>query len=212
MDNDDLRRGRPTCHVAFDEATAILAGDALHTLAFEVVSRADAPPAARVEALRVLSMACGPQGLIGGQMDDLLFEGQAVDAERLDRMHRAKTGALIVAAVDGAAALAGADEEERHGLRAFASPLGLAFQIVDDILDESGSVELLGKTPGKDRAAGKATWVAVHGLDAAKRAAEERLAQSLQALAALDDARPAAHGDGSGLLRELASAIARRSA
>lgn len=208
MDDDDLRRGRPTAHRAFDEATAILAGDALHTIAFQVIADCGAPAERRVEALRVLSEACGPQGLIGGQMDDLLFEGRSVTAAELDRMHRAKTGALIQASVEGAAALLGVSQGERGALLEFASPLGLAFQIVDDILDVSGSAASLGKTPGKDASARKATYVAVHGLDGARRAADDRLAETLRALERLG---PRA-GRGHALLDHLARAIVRRSA
>lgn len=203
MDNDDLRRGRPTCHKKFDEATAILAGDALHTLAFDHVSHAPNVDAAKcLRAVRVLSRACGPQGLIGGQMDDLLFEGTKADAMALDRMHRAKTGALIMASVEGGAIFAGATDDELQVLRRFSEPLGLAFQIVDDILDELGTVEELGKTPGKDRRSGKTTYVALHGLDAARRASEERLEE---ATAALQDVR------NSDLLLHVAHLIVRRS-
>ena len=141
MDDDDLRRGRPTCHKAFDEATAILAGDALHALAFEVIASSGGQgrnSALVLDALKLLARACGTAGLIGGQMDDLKFEGVQAQPEDLERIHRTKTGALIVAAIVGGGALSGATAEEITSLRSFAEPMGLAFQIVDDILDVSG--------------------------------------------------------------------------
>ena len=205
MDDDDLRRGRPTCHKAFDEATAILAGDALHALAFEVISSAalsEADGSAALPALRVLARACGTAGLIGGQMDDLKFEGIPAQPEDVERIHRTKTGALIVAAIEGAGSLAGASTEQARALHAFAEPIGLAFQIVDDVLDVSGDVRSLGKTPGKDARSGKATWVALFGVEASKRRAEELHAQALAALQPL--------GAEAALLRDLASRIIHR--
>jgi len=205
MDDDDLRRGRPTCHKAFDEATAILAGDALHTLAFEIIAGIDHSPSRNgpvLEALVLLARACGTAGLIGGQMDDLKFEGVPATAADLERIHRTKTGALIVATVVGGGLLAGGSEDEVEALRSFAEPIGLAFQIVDDILDVSGDAASLGKTPGKDARAGKATWVALHGMDASKKRAADLHAQALQALAPL--------GNGASILRELATLIVNR--
>jgi len=205
MDDDDLRRGRPTCHKAFDEATAILAGDALHTLAFEIIASIDHSPTRNgpvLEALVLLARACGTAGLIGGQMDDLRFEGLPATAADLERIHRTKTGALIVATVVGGGLLAGGSEDEVDALRSFAEPIGLAFQIVDDILDVSGDAVSLGKTPGKDARAGKATWVALHGMEASKKRAADLHAQALQALAPL--------GAGASLLRELAALIVHR--
>ena len=189
MDNDDLRRGRPTCHKAFDEATAILAGDALHTLAFEVIAGIDhaSSKGGRVlQALGELARACGTSGLIGGQMDDLKFEGLEATPADLERIHRTKTGALIVGTVVGGAILGGGSDEEVARLRAFAEPIGLAFQIVDDILDVSGDARSLGKTPGKDAQAGKATWVALFGVEASQSRAQALQAQALEALGAFD--------------------------
>ena len=202
MDDDDLRRGRPTCHKEFDEATAILAGDALQTLAFEIV--ASDPGAAErsglvLEALTLLARACGTAGLIGGQMDDLKYEGVPATPEDLERIHRTKTGALIVATVGGGGLLGGATASQASALRAFAEPIGLAFQIVDDILDVSGDAESLGKTPGKDAKSGKATWVALHGLEVSRQRARELHAQALEALHSF--------GSEASLLRDLASRI-----
>jgi len=205
MDDDDLRRGRPTCHKAFDEATAILAGDALHALAFELVANAEAGPdqaAPMLLTIGLLARACGTRGLIGGQMDDLKYEGVPASPEDLERIHRTKTGALIVAAVVGGGLLAGATPGQAESLRAFAEPIGLAFQIVDDILDVSGDARLLGKTPGKDAKSGKATWVALFGLEASRQRA-----------ASLHEAAVAAlqpFGSEADLLRDLAFRIIHR--
>jgi len=205
MDDDDLRRGRPTCHKAFDEATAILAGDALQTLAFEIVA-SDQGGAERsglvLEALALLARACGTAGLIGGQMDDLKYEGIPATPEDLERIHRTKTGALIVATVVGGGLLAGASPGKVAALRGFAEPIGLAFQIVDDILDVSGDALALGKTPGKDVRSSKATWVALHGLEASRRRASELHAQAVEALHSF--------GPEASLLRDLASRIIHR--
>lgn len=205
MDDDDLRRGRPTCHKAFDEATAILAGDALQTLAFEIIATDPAcieNPALGLEALTVLARACGTAGLIGGQMDDLKYEGIPATPADLERIHRTKTGALIVATVVGGGLLAGGTPDRVTALRAFAEPIGLAFQIVDDILDVSGDAAALGKTPGKDVKSGKATWVALHGLEASKQRAADLHAQALEALHSF--------GSEASLLRDLASRIIHR--
>jgi geranylgeranyl pyrophosphate synthase len=205
MDDDDLRRGRPTCHKAFDEATAILAGDALQTLAFEIVATGEGATERSglvLAALVVLARACGTAGLIGGQMDDLKYEGVPATPADLERIHRTKTGALIVATVVGGGLLAGASQVQAEALRTFAEPIGLGFQIVDDILDVSGDAASLGKTPGKDAQAGKATWVALHGLEASKQHA---IALHTQALAAL-----APFGSEAALLRDLASRIIHR--
>jgi len=205
MDDDDLRRGRPTCHKAFDEATAILAGDALQTLAFEIIAADEGGvtrPALVLEALAVLARACGTAGLIGGQMDDLKYEGIPATPSDLERIHRTKTGALIVATVVGGGLLAGGTADRVTALRAFAEPIGLAFQIVDDILDVSGDAAALGKTPGKDVKSGKATWVALHGLEASKQRAVELHEQAVQALHSF--------GSEASLLRDLASRIIHR--
>ena len=205
MDDDDLRRGRPTCHKAFDEATAILAGDALQTRAFEIIIGAPVAagaPLAVLEGLAILAQACGTAGLIGGQIDDLKFEGVPATPDDLERIHRTKTGALIVATVLGGGVLAGASADQKAALKAYAEPIGLAFQIVDDILDVSADAAALGKTPGKDAKAGKATWVSLHGVEASKRRAEELHDEAVAALHAF--------GDEAFLLRDLASRIIHR--
>jgi geranylgeranyl diphosphate synthase type II len=205
MDDDDLRRGRPTCHKAFDEATAILAGDALHTLAFEIMADHEGESERSglvLSTLGLLARACGSAGLIGGQMDDLKFEGVPASPEDLERIHRTKTGALIVAAIVGGGRLAGARGDEVEALRRFAEPLGLAFQIIDDVLDVSGDAASLGKTPGKDARSGKATWVALHGVEASRQRATGLHAMSVEALHTF--------GSDADLLRDLASRIIHR--
>jgi geranylgeranyl diphosphate synthase type II len=176
LDDDTLRRGRPTVHVAFDEALAILAGDALLTEGFAVLGRY--PEGARyahrrAEACRIVACAIGSRGMVGGQVEDLEATGAAPDAGRLERMHRAKTGALIGAAVELGALLAGANTRRRGAFSRFGLGLGLLFQVADDILDVTGTAASLGKSPGKDAAAGKLTYPAVFGLDAARRTLEE---------------------------------------
>jgi geranylgeranyl diphosphate synthase type II len=220
LDNDDLRRGQPTCHVVFGEAIAILAGDALQTLAFQVISGLPAPPATVVEILREFSFAIGtgvgnlsdaqatalPPGMIGGQVMDIEGEGQPPTAELVERIHRAKTGALITTSIVcggllglatklGAPSSGGPFIAELHPamsgehvdiiarLRTFGESAGLAFQIVDDILDVTQSSEQLGKTAGKDTASIKATWPAVFGLERARHDAAEYIADAFQALA-----------------------------
>jgi geranylgeranyl diphosphate synthase type II len=242
LDNDDLRRGQPTCHVAFGEAIAILAGDALQTLAFQTLAQLPAPPATIVEIIRQFSLAIGtgvgplhptasrgeqelPPGMIGGQVMDIESEGQKPTAELVESIHRAKTGALITTSiVCGGLLSLGASEslsafkakpgaasssalkgtafrpsiikqpakgalapEGNHAdliarLRTFGEKAGLAFQIVDDILDVTQSSEQLGKTAGKDTAADKATWPAVFGLDQSRRDANELIADAFAAL------------------------------
>ena len=189
MDDDDLRRGQPTSHKVFGEAIAILAGDALLTRAFELLS---AVPeqwdhdrcGRRWRATAQLASACGTRGLIGGQVEDLETEGRPATPEGLERIHRAKTGALLLAAVRGGAMIGGASPRELGQLTRYGEALGLAFQIVDDVLDATGSRQQLGKTPGKDRAAGKATYVGIHGLEPARRRARQLLDEALEAVAA----------------------------
>jgi geranylgeranyl diphosphate synthase type II len=190
MDDDDLRRGQPTSHKVFGEAVAILAGDALLTRAFHLL--AEVPPdwdearlRRRVRATAALGEACGTTGLIGGQVMDLESEGRTIDAAALETLHRAKTGALLAACVRGGAILGGADEETLHRLSRYASAIGLAFQVVDDILDATEGAEQLGKTAGKDAAAGKATYVSVHGLGRAREMADELRREALDAVAPL---------------------------
>ncbi len=180
MDDDDLRRGRPTCHKAFDEATAILAGDALQCLAFETVAALGA------EAVVRLARATGSLGVVGGQQDDLDAENAprgAGDGARLERIHRRKTAALIAVSCELGAIAAGAPGDQRARLCAFGEAVGLAFQIADDVLDATATAAELGKTPGKDAAQGKLTYVAVYGLEAARREAARLAADAQAALA-----------------------------
>lgn len=183
LDNDTLRRGRPTVHVAWDEALAILVGDALLTEAFLVLSAhpaGDELAARRAEACRLVGQAVGSTGMVGGQVEDLEATGQPPDAGRLERIHRAKTGALLAASVELGAVLAGVDAPTRERFARFGQSLGLLFQIADDILDVTGTASSLGKSPGKDAAAGKLTYPAVYGLPAARQELS-RLAVALRA-------------------------------
>lgn len=179
MDDDVLRRGKPTCHVAFGEATALLAGDALHSLAFELLASL---PDAGISCAR-LAAAAGAQGMAGGQAIDLAAIGHLMTIDELQAMHRLKTGALIAAAVNlGAACGARLDTAERSALETFAQAAGLAFQVVDDVLDVEGSTTTLGKTAGKDAASSKPTYVSLLGLDAAKQHAERLRSEAIAAL------------------------------
>ncbi len=182
MDDDDLRRGRPTCHKAFDEATALLAGDALLTLAFSML--AASYPAETASALvRELADAAGSAHLIGGQMADLLAEGNArVTPAQLDFIHRNKTASMIEAALVMGGIAGGAKSGALAALRDAGRHLGLAFQIIDDVLDATGDAATLGKTPGKDRAAGKATSVRLLGIEKSREAAAVHTAAALEAL------------------------------
>jgi geranylgeranyl diphosphate synthase type II len=186
LDDDTLRRGRPTVHVAYGEALAILAGDALLTEAFAVLAAfpsGEEFSGRRAEACRLVADAIGSRGMVGGQVEDLEATGEAPDAGRLDRIHRAKTGALIGAAVELGALHAGVAGPRRLAFGTFGQRLGLLFQIADDILDVTGSAESLGKSPGKDAAAGKLTYPAVFGLDATNRELEtlaERLTREAE--------------------------------
>ena len=189
MDDDALRRGQPTVHVAFDEATAILAGDALQTLAFSVLARAALPDARRVALLAELALASGAVGMCGGQAFDLAATGNAaITLDALERLHAMKTGALLRAAVRLGAIAADADAGTRGALDAYAGALGLAFQIRDDLLDIEGDSATLGKTAGKDVAQDKATFPALLGVDASRA----RLRQLAQAMA---DALASCRGD-----------------
>lgn len=184
MDDDDLRRGKPSCHVKFDEATAILAGDALLTLAFEVLAgdATHSDPAVRCELVLGLGGACGGQGMVGGQMIDLISEHQTLDIGTISRMERLKTGELIAFSCEAGAILGKAPKSARHALRAYAHDLGLAFQIIDDLLDEQGSEIDTGKSVGKDAAAGKATFVSILGPEKARVQAEMLAGQAVQHL------------------------------
>ena len=170
LDNDDLRRGRPTCHRAFGEATAVLAGDGLLTLAFEILSGGATHRSAKVrlELVSALAKAAGASGMIGGQMIDLDCENRDVDFATAEKLARKKTGALFSFATSAGAILGVADERERSALSEFGSDMGLAFQIVDDILDVEGDEAVIGKRAGKDSDAGKATFISILGLEGAK--------------------------------------------
>lgn len=173
MDDDDLRRGQPTAHKKYNEATAILAGDALLTKAFEVLAHEDthSDPAVRLELIRSLSLASGDHGMVGGQMLDLLAETLDLDIPEITRLQRMKTGALIAFGAESGAILGKARSKARQALHAYAHDLGLAFQIQDDLLDVQGTTEELGKTAGKDIEQGKATFVSLLGLERAQEQA-----------------------------------------
>ncbi len=207
MDNDELRRGRPTCHIKFGEATAILAGDAMQALAFQLIAEAEGLSApVRVRLVTELARAAGtPQGMVAGQALDLAAEACVVDGAQLEAIHRQKTGALITCAARAGALIAGASEAELAALTTYAAQLGLLFQITDDLLDVTATAADLGKTPGKDARANKATYPALYGIEGARTRAG---AAYEAAQAALDElaARPVA------TLRSLARLVLERRA
>ncbi|AHE56120.1 hypothetical protein NX02_22505 [Sphingomonas sanxanigenens DSM 19645 = NX02] len=176
MDDDDLRRGKPTVHKAFDEATAVLAGDALHALAFELLAdeATHADPFVRVELVRELARAAGPSGMAGGQMMDLAAEDAAFDLQTVTRLQQMKTGALIAFCLEAGAIMGRVPPEGRTGLRGYARDIGLAFQIADDIIDVEGSEEQAGKKVGKDADRGKETFLSLLGLERARAGADAR--------------------------------------
>jgi len=206
MDNDDLRRGRATCHVRFGEATAILAGDALQTLAFKTVSEdATLSPEKIVKLVREIAVASGtPEGMVAGQAHDLEAESREVTAEELEQIHRLKTGALVIGAARCGAIIADAAQAELAAMTEYAAQLGLLFQITDDLLDITASAETLGKTPGKDQRSKKATYPALYGVEATRKHLTDAHAAACAALDALP--YPTA------LLRSLADFISRRQA
>jgi geranylgeranyl diphosphate synthase type II len=206
LDNDDLRRGRPTCHKVFGDAMAILAGDALLTLAFEVLSKIEEIGAERrIQLVRELATASGTVGgMIGGQVNDVEGEGKFPTARLLESIHRAKTGALLRASVRMGAIYAGAEPEQLHALTCFGEHAGLAFQIVDDLLDVEQPSETLGKTAGKDVQRKKITFPAVYGVERSREMAEQERLQARLALSAFDDRAER--------LRDLADLIVRRNA
>jgi farnesyl diphosphate synthase len=181
MDNSDLRRGRPTCHKQFDEATAVLAGDGLLTAAFEVLANPDThgDPAVRCELVSALAAAAGAGGMVGGQMIDLIAEHQTLDIGAITRLQRMKTGALIAFSCEAGAILAKAPGDLRIALRGYAHDLGLAYQIADDLLDVEGSAAEIGKPVGADAAAGKATFVSILGAERARAQAELLINQAV---------------------------------
>ncbi len=205
LDNDDFRRGRPTCHKQFGEAIAILAGDALLTLAFHVLARAECPaPETRARLVEELSTAAGtPGGMIAGQVEDLEGEGKAPTPELLESIHRAKTGALLTAAVRMGAICGNAPPEPLEALTRYGRHVGLAFQIVDDLLDVEQSTETLGKTAGKDAKQKKITFPAVYGLPASHRMAEQEISAALREIEGF--------GERARRLREMALLVLHRS-
>ena len=186
MDDDDLRRGQPTVHVAFDEATAILAGDALQTLAFETLATAPQPPVQRIAMLAELARASGVAGMCGGQALDIDATGASIALEELERLHALKTGALLRCAVRLGALAGNATPTQAAQLDQYADALGLAFQIRDDLLDIEGDAATLGKTAGKDIAQAKATFPSLLGVDASRARLQELLAVMRQSLDALE--------------------------
>lgn len=184
LDDDELRRGRATVHVAFDEATAVLVGDALQTEGLALIAREPSalPEARRLAVLAEILHAVGTEGMIGGQMDDLETEGSPLVEEELTSIHRRKTGALLTASVKAGAILGEADEEALDSLDRYGRALGLAFQIVDDVLDVTGTRESLGKSPGKDAAAHKTTYPTLLGIEGARARAEELAGEAVEAL------------------------------
>ena len=205
MDDDDLRRGQPTLHCAFDEATAILTGDGLQAAAFQhLVSIESLSDAQRVDLVRVISKAVGFEGMVGGQALDLAAEHQALEADALQNIHRLKTGALIAASAEAGAICANASTAERQALVEFATAIGLAFQVTDDVLDVTGDSESLGKTAGKDIKAEKSTYVSALGLAGAREEADRLLNAALEALDIF--------GDRADPLRDLARQMVHRQA
>ena len=204
LDNDDLRRGRPTCHKLFGEAMAILAGDALLTRAFQMLAEVEGPaPSTQLRLAAELSRAAGTvDGMIGGQVADIEAEGRDIDARELHYIHRSKTGALIQGSVRMGAVYAGAGDEDLEALSNYGCEIGFAFQIVDDILDVTQTSEALGKTAGKDDEQKKATFPALYGLEASRRRADEHFVQAGVNLERF--------GDRARRLREIAEKIIRR--
>jgi geranylgeranyl diphosphate synthase type II len=205
LDNDDLRRGKPTCHKKFGEANAILAGDALLTLAFETIANACIDPARRVAILSHVAASAGTvNGMVGGQVADLEAEGRAIQAAELEYIHRSKTAALIRASVASGAIGGGADDEDVARLKRFGETIGWAFQVVDDILDVEESSAALGKTAGKDAAQQKATYPSLFGLEKSRQFAQELETR------AMSEIEP--YGARAARLRELAELIVQRRA
>ena len=189
MDDDDYRRGQPTVHKAFDEATAVLAGDALQTLAFQILASRETHDSAsiRVELIERLAQAAGASGMVGGQMIDMLGSEMPRDLNTITRMQRLKTGALISFSTEAAAILANASDGERQALVGFSHDLGLAYQIADDLLDAEGNAAALGKAVGKDAGAGKANFVTLLGIDGARQRVRLLAAQARDHLAIFRD-------------------------
>jgi geranylgeranyl diphosphate synthase, type II len=206
LDDDDLRRGRPTCHKVFGDAIAILAGDALMTRSYQMLSELPGvPDATRMAILRDIAYATGTvEGMIGGQVVDLESEGKPISAPVLEYIHRSKTGALLTTCTRCGALAAGADAAQLQALTEYGRKIGLAFQVIDDILDMTSSRETLGKTPGKDQRVKKATYPALYGLEASRVKARDLIAEALEVIREMgNQAEP---------LRELAEFVQRRTA
>ena len=205
MDNDDMRHGKPTLHRQFDEATAVLAGDALHDLAFEILSdpAISGDPFTRIELVRTLSTASGAQGMAGGQMMDMVAEGESFDLSTVTRLQQLKTGALLGASVEMGAILGKIAPEGRSHLRGYARDIGLAFQIADDLLDHEGDEAAAGKALRKDAEAGKETFVSLLGPERARAQASALVDQAIAHLAQ--------HGKEADMLRDVARYIVERS-
>lgn len=204
MDDDAMRHGKPTLHLAYDEATAVLAGDSLHAFAFEVLADAatSADPFTRIELVQTLGHASGAQGMAGGQMMDLVAENSDFDLQTVTRLQQLKTGALLGAAVEMGAVLGRVSPEGRTHLRGYARDIGLAFQIVDDLIDHEGDAEVAGKAVGKDAEAGKQTFVSLLGADRAREQARMLVEQAVEHLGQ--------HGREADLLRAVAHYIVER--
>lgn len=202
MDDDDMRRGRPTCHIQYGEAMALLAADALQPLAFQQLAQMPIAPALVVQAIDVLAQAAGSHGMVGGQVIDVANVGNLLELSQLQQMHRMKTGAMIEVSVMLGAIAMGADSSARQSLEDYAAAIGLAFQVVDDILDVTADSQALGKTAGKDAQAHKPTYVSLMGLEKSQQFAEELHRAALKSLLPI--------GGQAQRLRELADFIIRR--
>ncbi|MEK6540600.1 MAG: farnesyl diphosphate synthase [Pseudomonadota bacterium] len=204
MDDDDMRRGKPTVHRAFDEGAAVLAGDALHAMAFEILAddATHSDPFVRIELISELARAAGPAGMAGGQMMDLAAHGAAFDLQAVTRLQQMKTGALIGWCVEAGAIMGRVPHDGRHALRGYARDIGLAFQIADDLIDAVGDAALAGKAVGKDAGRGKETFVSLMGAD---RARDQAQALSLQAIGHL-----IGYGPEADLLRAIAHYVVER--
>ncbi|MBY6190293.1 polyprenyl synthetase family protein [Microbulbifer agarilyticus] len=207
MDDDALRRGRPTCHIQFDEATAILAGDALQCQAFELLAAAPLAAELKVQLIAELAQASGARGMVAGQAIDLAAVDQSLTLEQLKHMHRLKTGALITASARIGALIGGADEAQLAAITRYAEAIGLAFQVQDDILDVTANTETLGKTQGADAARNKPTYVSLLGLEGAKAKAKELHREAHQAL---QEVSPQADNRNFSVLQQLADYIVNR--
>ncbi|MDY3330558.1 MAG: farnesyl diphosphate synthase [Pelistega sp.] len=201
-DDDDMRRGRPTCHIQYGEAMALLAADALQPFAFQLLAQMPIAPALIVQSVSVLAKASGSLGMVGGQVIDVANVGNLLELPQLQQMHRMKTGAMIEASVVLGAIASGANSELRRALETYAAAMGLAFQVVDDILDVTADSVALGKTAGKDAQANKPTYVSIMGLEASRQLAEDLHKKAIEALLPL--------GPSAQRLRELADFIIRR--